>query len=81
MLDEQCEKLAYDQISAYVNLLRSTKPLCLTFDQAQTLTAQQLSRLVLTKEQSKACGGTPTAQVRFLVKHPSFDPEYNKYHR
>ena len=63
MLDEQCEKLAYDQLLSYVNLLKTTKPLKLTFDQAQGLSAKQLSALVLSKEQSKACGGAETAQV------------------
>ena len=63
MLDEQCEKLAYDQLLSYVELLKSTAPLQLTFDQAQNLSAQQLGCLVLTKEQSKACGGAGTAQV------------------
>ena len=64
MLDEQCEKLAYDQLLSYVNLLKTTKPLKLTFDQAQSLTTKQLGSLALSKEQSKACGGAETAQVR-----------------
>ena len=63
MLDEQCEKLAYDQLLSYVNLLKTTRPLTLTFDQAQGLSAKQLAALVLSKEQSKACGGAETAQV------------------
>ncbi|KAL5267811.1 hypothetical protein ACHWQZ_G004753 [Mnemiopsis leidyi] len=62
MLDEQCEKLAYDQLLSYVNLLKTTRPLTLTFDQAQGLSAKQLAALVLSKEQSKACGGAETAQ-------------------
>ena len=63
MLDEQCQKLAYDQLLSYVNLLKTTRPLQLTFEQAQGLTAAQLSALVLSKEQSKTCGGAETAQV------------------
>ncbi|XP_063686306.1 kinesin-like protein KIF17 isoform X2 [Bolinopsis microptera] len=66
MLDEQCEKLAYDQLLSYVNLLKTTKPLKLTFDQAQSLTSKQLGSLALSKEQSKACGGAETAQALTL---------------
>ena len=67
MLDEQCEKLAYDQLLSYVKLLKTTRPLQLSFQQAQNLSSQQLANLVLSKEQSKACGGADTAQVRLSV--------------
>ena len=63
-VDEQCERLAYNQLVAYVDLLKNTRPLSLEFDQAQNLTKEQLSALVLNKEQSKEFGGATTAQVR-----------------
>ena len=53
MLDDQCEALAKQQISDYLKLFKSTKRMRLTLEQAEQLTPQQITQIVLNKDQVK----------------------------
>ena len=53
MLDDQCEALAKQQISDYLKLFKSTKRMKLTLEQAEQLTPQQITQIVLDKDQVK----------------------------